>query len=103
MPTPIEVSELCDNIIIRNCISDNGIDAENAGDGRTRYLQLNWWGKAVPDPTKIRGDIVYIPTMPRACDADVPNPVVNQFPSSVRIGTMKNRRNILGGGYNSNF
>lgn len=103
MPIPVDVSDLCQYIIIRNCINDNLVNAENAGDGRTRYLQFNWWGKSVPDPTKIRGDIIYVPTMPRACDSEVPNPVVNQFPSSVRIGTMKNRRNILGGGYNSNF
>jgi len=103
MPTPIDVNTSEQYIVMRNCINDNLINAENAGDGRTRYLQFNWWGRAVPEPTKILGDIVVVPAMPRACDSEIPNPVVNQFPSSVRIGTMKNRRNIVGGGYNSNF
>jgi hypothetical protein len=103
MPTPIDVSGECQYLVIRNCINDNLIDAQNAGDGRTRYLQHNWWGAVVPNPLKILGDIVYVPPMARPCDTDISNPVVNQFPSSVRIGTMKNRRNILGGGYNSNF
>lgn len=103
MPTPIDVDDFCQYLITGNCIDDNIINAENAGDGRTRYLQHNWWGAIVPDFRKILGDIVYIPVRPHTCNLDISNPVVNQFPSSVRVGTMKNRRNILGGGYNSNF
>jgi hypothetical protein len=103
MPTPIDVDTDIQYLIIRNCISDNIIDAENLEEGSTKFLQHNWWGREVPDPTKIFGDIVYEPTMRRPCDDEAANPVVNQFPSSVRVGTMKNRRNILGGGYNSNF
>jgi len=103
MPTVIDVDGSEQYLIMRNCIVDNLVNAQNFGDGRTRYLQFNWWGAVVPDFQKILGDIIYIPAMPRACDEEISNPVVNQFPSSVRIGTMKNRRNILGGGYNSNF
>lgn len=103
MPTAIDVSDLCQYLVIRNCINDNLVNAQNFVNGKTEYLQHNWWGAVVPDFKKILGNIIYIPAMPRACDLDISNPVVNQFPSSVRVGTMKNRRNILGGGYNSNF
>jgi len=102
MPTPIEITDSSQYLVIRNCVNDNIINAENE-ENKTRYLQHNWWGAAVPNPLKIRGDIIYIPAMQKVCDHEIPNPVANQFPSSVRIGTMKNRRNILGGGYNSNF
>lgn len=120
MPQAIEVAPMVDYFMQRNCIVDNIINAENQSDGRREPLQFNWWGLATPftvpgsmppgipvdwyqTELKIVGDILWMPTMNYPCNAEVPNPVVNQFPSSIRIGTRKNRRNILGGGRNSNF
>lgn len=120
MPQAIEVAPFVDYFMLRNCIVDNLVNAQNQSDGKKEPLQFNWWGLPTPFEIpgslppgisvdwwnvklRILGDILWIPAMNFPCNADVPNPVVNQFPSSVRIGTMKNRRNIMGGGYNSNF
>jgi len=107
-------------LMIRNCIVRNGINAQNQSDGKMEPLQWNWWGQATPFTIPgsvppgvpvnwwqaallILGDILWIPTMNWPCNDERANPVTNQFPSSIRIGTMKNRRNVMGGGYNPNF
>ena len=117
MPQAVEVAPFVSYFVERNCIVDNIINAQNQSDGRMEPLQFNWWGRATPFNVpgslppgisldwwqltlRILGDLFWIPTMNFPCNAEVPNPVVNQFPSSIRIGTMKNRRNLLGGGPN---
>lgn len=114
MPQPIPVAPMVEYLMIRNCIDHNLVNAQNQTDGRMEPLQWNWWGQPTPFTTPgsmppgvpldwwqaqllILGDILWIPTMNIPCNEERPNPVTNQFPSSIRIGTMQNRRNILGG------
>lgn len=95
MTTPIHVSDLFDMLVVRNCINDNLVNAENFATSTWEYLQLNYWGPT--GGTRVRGLIKWSPALRMPCGQEITDWALSTYPSTIRLGTMMNRRTIPGG------
>lgn len=95
MASPIHVADLVDMLVVRNCINNNLVNAENFATPTWQYLQLNYWGER--GAVGILGRIVWSPALRMPCGQEIEDRSLSTYPSTLRIGTMMNRRTILGG------
>ena len=95
MATPIHVADLVDMLVVRNCINNNLVNAENFATPTWQYLQLNYWGEK--GVVGVYGRIYADPPLRLPCGQEIIDWSLSTYPSTIRLGTMMNRRTVVGG------
>lgn len=95
MASPIHVADMVDFLVVRNCINGNLVNAENHATTTWQYLQLNYWGEK--GAVGIYGRIIWNPTLRMPCGQEIEDRSLSTYPSTIRFGTLMNRRTIPGG------
>lgn len=99
MAAPIHVADMFDMLVLRNCINDNEVNAINFARPDFQYLQYNFWGyrDGVAIVERVYGRIYAYPCLWLPCGQEVDTPALEIYPSTLRLGTMTNRRTMIGG------
>lgn len=95
MAAPIHVADMFDMLVLRNCINNNEVNAINFATPEFQYLQYNYWGEK--GPAGIYGRIYAYPPLRLPCGQEIVDRALSTYPSTIRLGTMMNRRTIVGG------